>query len=173
MLKEVPGLPTATRSVCNRRGTGWGTIPARRNPAQGRNDGLLNGVTFNSRRSQNEMVLFSATVPLVAQPGLAPSPVSSTGQALRQERRWGLPGFPTPRPGRAGFKPAPTEPRYVVWSGTRESPSPQPSPVEGEGVRAPISISPPPNGGRGGSPLPVRPSGFRPRIEYGAGFSPE
>ena len=38
------------------------------------------------------------------------------------------------------------------------------------GVRAPISIFPP-NGGRGGSPLPVRPSGFRPRIEYGAGSS--
>ena len=57
-----------------------------------------------------------------------------------------------------------------------QSPSPlrqaQPSPVEGEGVRAPISIFPP-DGGRGGSPLPVRPSGFRPRIEYGAGCARE
>ena len=31
--------------------TGWGTVAA-----QGRNDGLLNCVMFNSRRSQNEMV---------------------------------------------------------------------------------------------------------------------
>ena len=48
-------------------------------------------------------------------------------------------------PGRAGFKPAPTAPRYAVWGRTRESPSPrigygagsQSSPVKGEGVRAP------------------------------------
>ena len=52
------------------------------------------------------MVLFSATVPLVAQPGLAPSPVSSTGQALRQERRWGLPGFPR-RAGEGEFRTRP------------------------------------------------------------------
>ena len=44
---------------------------------------------------------------------------------------------------------------------TGESPSPQPSPVEGEGVRAPISIFPP-NGGRGGSPLPWGKRGITP-----------
>ena len=150
MLKEVPGLPTATRSVCNRRGTGWGTIPARRNPAQGRNDGLLNGVTFNSRRSQNEMVLFSATVPLVAQPGLAPSPVSSTGQALRQERRWGLPGFPRrARGGRVSNPPlqagtAVGQQHRLPAGGhvglplrlvTRASPSSHPSPAPRRGGR--------------------------------------
>ena len=169
MLKEVPGLPTATRSVCNRRGTGWGTIPARRNPAQGRNDGLLNGVTFNSRRSQNEMVLFSATVPLVAQPGLAPSPVSSTGQALRQERRWGLPGFPR-RAGEGGFRTRPYRRerlsasniayrRAATWvcpyGWSRAHPPPHPSPAPRRRGRA----NPPLHagtavGGGGGSIVP-------------------
>ena len=41
-----------------------GTVPARRIPAQGRNDGLLNCVMFNSRRSQNEVVLGGTGHPL-------------------------------------------------------------------------------------------------------------
>ena len=51
--------------------------------------------------------------------------------------------------GRAGFKPAPTEPRYAVWGGTRgviltpsaSSGQAPPSPVEGEGVRAPSPLT--------------------------------
>ena len=57
----------------------------------------------------------------------------------------GFPGFPR-RAGRAGFKPAPTEPRYAVSGRTRgvtltpsaSSGQAPPSPVEGEGVRAPF-----------------------------------
>ena len=45
-----------------RGGSCGGTVPARRNPAQGRNDGLLNCVTFNSRRSQSEAVAWPMRV---------------------------------------------------------------------------------------------------------------
>ena len=51
------------RTGSERRGGSYGgTVPARRNPAQGRNDGLLNCVMFNSRRSQNEMTRLVATL---------------------------------------------------------------------------------------------------------------
>ena len=51
------------RTGSERRGGSYGgTVPARRNPAQGRNGGLLNCVTFNSRRSQNEMVLLGQRI---------------------------------------------------------------------------------------------------------------
>ena len=65
-----------------------------------------------------------------------------------------IPSFSRAAPGRAGFKPAPTEPRYAVSGRTRgvtltprieygagssaSSGQAPPSPVEGEGVRAPF-----------------------------------
>ena len=71
--------------------------------------------------------------------------------------------------GRAGFKPAPTAPRYAVWGrtrgvtlaptlsrrgrGGRPSPSPQPSPVEGEEGESPSPQSSPVEG-EGESPSP-------------------
>ena len=96
------------------------------------------------------------------------------GSRLSRERRWWVAGFftphlpagghvgpplrlvtraspsshPSPAPRRGGrvSNPPLREPRYAVWSGTRESPSllrgdsgqAPPSPVEGEGVRAPF-----------------------------------
>ena len=51
------------------------------------------------------------------------------------------------------------------------SPSPQPSPVKGEGESPHLNL--PPKWGKKGITLPVRPSGFRPRIEYGAGSARE
>ena len=93
------------------------------------------------------------------------------GAGCARERRLGFLASRAARGGRVSNPPLQSR-ATRCRAALGESPSPQPSPVEGEGVRAPISIFPP-NGGRGGSPLPVRPSGFRPRIEYGAGFSPE
>ena len=186
-------------------------------------------------------------MPLVAQPGLAPSPVSSTGQALRQERRGeGSSWIPTPRRGRRVSNPplqsratrcgvalgshphpnplpqgelGPFPPPHcsVVWLPARYRGGERPGCVESmgapwgsgscqcclrvvgwgrEGSAGPwagslagttdeVSAGPSVNSGRGpstgsgyergwlGCYGPRRAPGFRPRIGYGAGFSPE
>ena len=161
--RDENGSAVASPSLRQQPGTGWGTVPAeqesgvRRNDGGGRLTSIFVPMTGNARREFR----------LPKQGYGVPNPPPNLDGWLDRPLSVITGGHPAP------LGPAPDFPGVGSPRERRgQSPSP-PYRVRGRLFGKLRSGSRPSRQGRGGSALPVRPSGFRPRIEYGAGFSPE